>query len=79
MFSIFIHILSHAFASKLKKYQLDCLVFATGFDALTGSLSAIDIQGRGGLKLTQEWIAGPRTYLGLLINPMVTIFYVIYF
>ncbi|MGH9136561.1 MAG: flavin-containing monooxygenase [Acidimicrobiales bacterium] len=44
---------------------LDCLVFATGFDAMTGALLSIDIQGRGGQTLQDAWHAGPRTYLGL--------------
>lgn len=46
-------------------YEFDALVFATGFDAMTGALNAIDIQGRGGVKLKDKWQAGPRTYLGL--------------
>jgi cyclohexanone monooxygenase len=45
--------------------ELDCLVFATGFDAMTGALMAIDIRGRDGLALREAWRAGPRTYLGL--------------
>jgi cyclohexanone monooxygenase len=44
---------------------LDAIVFATGFDAMTGPLTRIDIRGRGGMALTQKWEAGPRTYLGL--------------
>lgn len=46
-------------------YALDSLVFATGFDAMTGSLLKIDIRGRDGLRLEDAWAAGPRTYLGL--------------
>jgi cyclohexanone monooxygenase len=48
-----------------QEYPLDVVVFATGFDAMTGSIFKIDIQGRGGLSLTKKWEAGPRTYLGL--------------
>jgi len=44
---------------------LDSLVFATGFDAMTGALLAIDIRGRNGRKLADEWRNGPRTYLGV--------------
>ena len=44
---------------------VDCLVLATGFDAMTGSLLAMDIRGRGGQTLAAAWAAGPRTYLGL--------------
>ncbi|MFM0133004.1 flavin-containing monooxygenase [Paraburkholderia sediminicola] len=46
-------------------YKLDCLVFATGFDAITGALQAIDIRGCGGKSLREKWAGGPRTYLGL--------------
>lgn len=47
-------------------YALDALVLATGFDAMTGALFAIDIRGRGGQRLKEKWAAGPRTYLGLM-------------
>jgi cyclohexanone monooxygenase len=43
----------------------DDLVLATGFDAMTGALLAIDIRGSGGLALREKWAEGPRTYLGL--------------
>jgi cyclohexanone monooxygenase len=46
-------------------FELDALVFATGFDAMTGTLLRIDIQGRGGRTLREAWEEGPRTYLGL--------------
>ena len=44
---------------------LDVIVLATGFDALTGSLTRIDIRGRGGRRLREDWADGPRTYLGV--------------
>ena len=47
-------------------YELDCLVFATGFDAVTGALGRIDIRGRGHRSLKEKWSAGPRSYLGLM-------------
>lgn len=46
-------------------YALDCLVFATGFDAMTGALNRIKIAGKSGLLLSEKWKTGPRTYLGL--------------
>ena len=46
-------------------YECDDLVLATGFDAMTGALMAVDIQGRGGLSLNAKWSEGPSTYLGL--------------
>lgn len=45
--------------------DLDAIVFATGFDALTGALGKIDIVGRGGERLRDDWADGPRSYLGL--------------
>jgi cation diffusion facilitator CzcD-associated flavoprotein CzcO len=46
-------------------YDLDIIVFATGYDAMTGALDAIDIRGRDGVALKEAWRAGPRTYLGV--------------
>lgn len=46
-------------------HPLDTIVFATGFDAMTGALDRIEICGRGGVRLKDAWSAGPRTYLGL--------------
>jgi cation diffusion facilitator CzcD-associated flavoprotein CzcO len=50
-----------------ESFALDALVFATGFDAMTGTLLKIDIRGRNGLTLCEAWEAGPRTYLGLSV------------
>jgi cation diffusion facilitator CzcD-associated flavoprotein CzcO len=47
------------------EHELDVLVFATGFDALTGPLLSIDIRGRDGVSLREAWADGPRTHLGL--------------
>jgi cyclohexanone monooxygenase len=48
-------------------HELDVIVFATGFDAVTGSLDRIDIRGKGGVALKDVWKDGPTTYLGLQI------------
>jgi len=48
-----------------REYEFDSIVFATGFDAMTGSLVAFDIKGRDGVMLKEKWAAGPRTYLGV--------------
>jgi cyclohexanone monooxygenase len=48
-----------------REFVLDDVVFATGFDAMTGALDKIDIRGRDGVRLLDKWAAGPRTYLGL--------------
>jgi cyclohexanone monooxygenase len=55
---------STGLATEGGRYDLD-VVFATGFDALTGPLLRPDIVGRGGLSLREKWSAGPVTYLGL--------------
>ena len=48
-----------------RDYEIDALVIATGFDAMTGALLKIDIQGRGDNQLSEKWAAGPKAYLGL--------------
>jgi len=48
------------------RYELDVLIYATGFDAMTGALNRIDIRGRGGRDLRGKWAHGPRAYLGLM-------------
>jgi cyclohexanone monooxygenase len=48
-----------------REYEFDTIVYATGFDAMTGALLSIDIRGRDGETLREHWAAGPRTYLGL--------------
>ncbi|HET6875619.1 MAG TPA: alpha/beta hydrolase fold domain-containing protein [Acidimicrobiales bacterium] len=45
--------------------QFDAIVYATGFDAMTGALVAVDIEGRDGVTLKEKWADGPSTYLGL--------------
>ena len=45
--------------------ELDVLVLATGFDAMTGALTRIDVRGRDGRLLRDDWADGPRTYLGV--------------
>ncbi len=55
----------HGLRTREAEYELDSLVFATGFDAMTGALLGIDIRGRAGATLREKWAAGPRTYLGV--------------
>ena len=63
-------ILPHAVRTAGKEgisdHEVDALVLATGFDAMTGSVAKIDIRGRDGLTLNAKWAEGPRTYLGLM-------------
>ena len=55
-------------------YDLDTIVLATGFDAMTGALTHIDIIGRNGKSLRDDWAHGPRTYLGLGVDGFPNLF-----
>ncbi len=57
----------HSVRTAQEAFPLDCLVFATGFDAMTGALNRIDIRGRDGIALRDLWAEGPRSYLGIAI------------
>ncbi|ORB24998.1 flavin-containing monooxygenase [Mycolicibacterium parafortuitum] len=57
-------------------YDIDALVLATGFDAMTGALDKIDIVGRDGRRLREDWADGPRTYLGLGVDGFPNLFLV---
>ena len=50
-----------------ESYPVDAIVYATGFDAMTGALLQVDIRGRNGLRLADYWADGPKTYLGLAV------------
>jgi cation diffusion facilitator CzcD-associated flavoprotein CzcO len=51
-----------------QEYEFDIIIYATGFDAITGSFDRIDIRGVGGQKLKDRWKTGPETYLGMVVN-----------
>jgi cyclohexanone monooxygenase len=55
-------------------FELDMLIYATGYDALTGALTKIDIQGLSGQKLTDKWSNGARAYLGLVVSDFPNMF-----
>jgi cyclohexanone monooxygenase len=50
------------------EYPADIIVFAMGFDAMTGALTAMDIRGRGGVTIAEKWRGGPRTHLALTVD-----------
>jgi cation diffusion facilitator CzcD-associated flavoprotein CzcO len=56
------------------EYELDVIVLATGFDAMTGPLMQMGIVGRDGVRLQDKWADGPRTYLGLCVNGFPNLF-----
>ena len=57
-------------------HALDSIVFATGYDAVTGALDRIDIRGTGGQALKEKWSHGPRTYLGLMTAGFPNLFFI---
>ena len=64
-------------ATSARQFELDALVFATGFDAMTGALFAMDIRGRNELALREAWKDGPRAYLGLTVADFPNLFIII--
>jgi len=50
------------------EYQFDIIIYATGFDAITGSFDQIDLRGAGGLGLRDRWKRGPETFLGVMVD-----------
>ncbi|MBI2802055.1 MAG: NAD(P)/FAD-dependent oxidoreductase [Gammaproteobacteria bacterium] len=63
--------------TKDAEYEFDVIIFATGFDAVTGALTRIDIRGEGGQGLKDKWRDGPRTYLGLQVAGFPNLFTVV--
>ena len=56
------------------EFEFDAIVYATGFDAMTGALTSIDIRGRDGIELAEKWHGGPQTYLGLMTAGLPNLF-----
>tara|TARA_Y100000588_G_scaffold333875_1_gene373013 strand:- start:114 stop:1355 length:1242 start_codon:yes stop_codon:yes gene_type:complete len=61
---------------KKKQFNLDSIIMATGFDAMTGALSNINIQGSQGIHLNEKWRNGPRSFLGLAMAGFPNLFMV---
>lgn len=57
-------------------YEVDSLVYATGYDALTGAVLRIDVRGRSGVSLKEQWANGPSSYLGLAVRNFPNLFLV---
>jgi cation diffusion facilitator CzcD-associated flavoprotein CzcO len=51
-----------------KEFEFDIIIFATGFDAITGAFHSIDLRGVDGVRLRNKWKSGPETYLGLMVH-----------
>ena len=54
--------------TSVREYEFDIIIYATGFDAITGSFDRIDFRGAGGARLKDKWKSGPQTYLGLMVD-----------
>jgi cyclohexanone monooxygenase len=63
-----LRIVPNGVETKSGLHELDCLIYATGYDALTGALTRIDIRGVGGVRLAVKWADGAKTYLGLMTS-----------
>lgn len=57
-----------------RSFEFDSIVLATGFDAMTGAIVRVDIEGRNGVSLKTKWADGPRTYLGLMTHGFPNLF-----
>jgi cyclohexanone monooxygenase len=60
-------ITEHGIRAGGRDYPVDIIVFATGFDAMTGPLTSLNLRGRGGRRLQDAWADGPHTYLGIAV------------
>ena len=67
-------VLENGLRTSERDYEFDIIVYATGFDAMTGAYDHIDIQGVGGEKLRDKWEDGPSTFLGVMINGFPNLF-----
>jgi len=57
-----------------RDFEIDALVFATGFDAMTGALTKIDVRGKDAASLRERWVDGPSSYLGLAMADFPNLF-----
>jgi len=58
---------SSGLKTRSQSFDLDVVIMATGFDAMTGALKRIDVAGRGGVRLADRWAEGPKTYIGMTV------------
>ena len=68
--------ISKGLETSFGQYALDVIVFATGFDALTGSILKIDFKGKDNVRLIDSWKEGAKTYLGLQVNNFPNLFFI---
>ena len=56
------------------EYEFDIIIYAIGFDAVTGPLTHMDVRGRGGQQVREKWAEGPKTYLGVMVDDFPNMF-----
>lgn len=69
-----VEITPHGVRTQSGETKLDMLILATGYDGLTGALTAFDVVGRGGRTVNEKWKAGARSYLGLMMEGFPNLF-----
>lgn len=69
-------ITGHGIRTTTDEYELDAIVLAIGFDAMTGPLLSMGIVGRNGLTLNEKWADGPHTYLGITTHGFPNLFFI---
>jgi cation diffusion facilitator CzcD-associated flavoprotein CzcO len=57
-------------------FKFDMIIYATGFDAVTGAFDAVDFKGVDGKRLLDKWVDGPKTYLGITVQDFPNMFMV---
>ncbi|MEM6484689.1 MAG: NAD(P)/FAD-dependent oxidoreductase [Pseudomonadota bacterium] len=68
------HVTESGIVAAGEEHQFDIIVYATGFDAMTGALRKMNIVGRDGAQLNEQWSDGPHTYLGLMVADFPNLF-----
>ena len=69
-----VRIVPEGIETTAEKFDLDVIVYATGFDAVSGALFSIDIRGIGGATMPQAWVDGPNNYLGTMVHGFPNLF-----
>jgi cation diffusion facilitator CzcD-associated flavoprotein CzcO len=60
--------------TSLNEFEFDVIIYATGFDAVTGAFNRIDIRDGGGAPLESKWTKGPRTFIGMMVDDFPNMF-----
>ncbi|UFS58760.1 flavin-containing monooxygenase [Subtercola endophyticus] len=69
-----VEITAHSIKTENAEFEVDDIIFATGYDGLTGSFTSIDARGRSGVSIKENWADGPKTYLGMQMSDFPNLF-----